>query len=97
GRAGECAPAGCRRPEAAELARADAHPGLCYDSCPGAVIAEPAQREHGAPCRHCSRIVVAAFGLVPGIPFLAVISRANVGDTFDTFTNHPGVKHVGGG
>src|SRR6202030_3788477 len=91
----ERSPAGCGRPEAVKSLRPDARNG---DHCRvRSVIAEAAQCDNSRPRGHGSRIVMAAFGLIPRIAFLAVVARTSVLDALDSFANHSRVKHQRGG
>src|SRR5450759_4872399 len=88
----EGAPGGGGAPEAAVSRR-----GLDGDGALATPVAEAADSEQRAPCRHGASIMMAALGLVPGVALLAIVAPAGVADALDALRRHAGVDHVRGG
>src|ERR1035441_8668704 len=63
---------------------------------PPAVIVEAAEGYHGRPGGHGAGVVMAAFGLVPGVTAFAVETKADVFDGLDAFGHHTGVDELRG-
>src|ERR1051326_6127360 len=62
-------PAARRGPEGSEIAGLVARPDR--EPMPSAIVVKAAEHHHRSPARHGTRIVIAAFGLIPRIAALA--------------------------
>src|SRR6185437_4432509 len=82
---------GAAGPEGSEIVLVN--DGNRADALLDAVITKPAERRNLRPTRHRARIMMPAFGLVPGVAPLAIAAPANVADQLDPLRRHPAVQH----
>src|SRR5690348_14826930 len=73
-----------------------AHRRMDLERLINAGVAESTERQHSAPGRHGTGVMMAALRLVPRIALLAIEAQPGTPEQLDTLAGHSGEKHVRG-